>query len=420
MTDTRFSEFARRFVGPTGTRLLMDDLGEVLSSGRALCNLGGGNPAQIPAMQAVFHHALADVLTSGSFDRLTGSYDGPQGHRPFLRAISGLLEREYGWDIGVGNVAMTTGSQSSFFILFNLFTGACGDGQRRHLQLPLAPEYIGYADIAVAADAIHANRPTIDHLGDHIFKYRVDFDRLSIDDSTGAVCVSRPTNPTGNVLSAEEITKLMALTRAAKVPFIVDNAYGVPFPNIVFSEAEPAFEDHVIYCMSLSKLGLPGLRTGIVIANEKIIEAVRGMNAILSLATGSLGAGMVTPLIESGEVLRLGRDVIKPYYQARVDQAVNWCHDYLRDLDYFIHKPEGAIFLWLWFPGLPITAQELYERLKARDVLVIPGHYFFPGLEDGWDHSRECIRISYSQSAEQVEKGIRIISEEVQRVFESS
>ena len=420
MTSTRFSEFARRFVGPTGTRLLMDDLGEVLSSGREICNLGGGNPAQIPPMQAVFHHTLAQVITDGSFDRLTASYDGPQGHRPFLSALAGLLKREYGWNIGVDNVAMTTGSQSSFFILFNLFTGACGDGQRRHLQLPLAPEYIGYADIAIAADALKANRPTIDFIDDHMFKYRVDFDRFAIDDRTGAVCVSRPTNPTGNVLSAEEITKLMELTRAAQVPFIVDNAYGVPFPNIVFTNAEPVFDEHVIYCMSLSKLGLPGLRTGIVIANEEIIEAVRSMNAILSLATGSLGAGMVTPLIESGEVLRLGRDVVKPYYQARVDQAVGWCHDYLSDLDYFIHKPEGAIFLWLWFPGLPIRAQALYERLKARDVLVIPGHYFFPGLNDEWDHRHECIRISYSQSAEQVEKGIAIIAEEVNRAFQSS
>ena len=418
--QTRFSEFARRFVGPTGTRLLMDDLGEALASGRDLCNLGGGNPAQIPAMQAVFHHTLAQVITDGSFDRLTGSYDGPQGHRPFLSALSGLLKREYGWDIGVDNVAMTTGSQSSFFILFNLFTGECGDGQRRYLQLPLAPEYIGYADIAIADDAIQSNRPHIDFVGDHIFKYRVDFDRLSIDDRTGAVCVSRPTNPTGNVLSADEIAKLMDLTRAAKVPFIIDNAYGVPFPNIIFSDAEPVFDEHLIYCMSLSKLGLPGLRTGIIIANEAIIEAVRSMNAILSLATGSLGAGMVTPLIESGEVLRLGRDVIKPYYQARVEQAVTWCHDHLAGLDYFIHKPEGAIFLWLWFPGLPITALELYERLKARDVLIIPGHYFFPGLEHPWDHMHECIRISYSQSAEQVEKGIRIIAEEVTGAFESS
>ena len=418
--STRFSEFAQRFIGPTGTRLLMDDLGEVLSSERDLCNLGGGNPAPIPAMQGVFRDLLHQTIDAGSFDRLAGSYDGPQGHLPFLIALAELMNREYGWGISADNVAMTVGSQSSFFILFNLLSGKCSDGRQRRLQLPLAPEYIGYADIAVEPDAIHATRPSIDFLDDHFFKYRVDFDRFAIDDSTGAVCVSRPTNPTGNVLSEDEMSKLMNLTREAGVPFIIDNAYGSPFPNIVFSDARPLFDDHVVYCMSLSKLGLPGMRTGIVIAGSEIIEAVRSMNAIFSLATGSLGAGIVTPLVASGEILRLSREVIKPFYRSRVEQAVSWCHDHLEGLDYFIHKPEGAIFLWLWFPRLPITAERLYERLKERNVLVIPGHYFFPGLNEPWEHMHECIRISYAQSAEMVEQGIRVIADEVRQAFRST
>jgi len=34
------------------------------------------------------------------------------------------------------------------------------------------------------------------------------------------------------------------------------------------------------------------------------------------------------------------------------------------------------MFLWLWFPDLPISSLELYKRLKARGVLVVSGHYF--------------------------------------------
>ena len=71
----------------------------------------------------------------------------------------------------------------------------------------------------------------------------------------------------------------------------------------------------------------------------------------------------------------------------------------------------------MWFPGLPITAQTLYARLKARGVLVIPGHYFFPGLQQEWAHKHECIRISYAQAPEQVERGLRVIAEEVSRAF---
>lgn len=418
--DYRFSEFARRLTGPTGTRLLMDDLGEALAGERPLSNLGGGNPAQIPAMQDVFRAALTDFVERGGFDTLSASYDGPQGHQPFLRALAALLRREYGWDVGPANIAMTAGSQSSFFMLFNLFAGRCEDGVTRHVRLPLAPEYIGYADIALHEGAVRAARPTIDFVDEHVFKYRVDFDGFEIDQTTGAVCVSRPTNPTGNVLSGEEIERLARLTRRAGVPLIVDNAYGVPFPNIVFNDARPVFDEHVICCLSLSKLGLPGLRTGIVVADEAVIDAITSMNAILTLATGSLGAALVTPLVESGEVLELGRTVIRPHYEARVRDAVAWCHEALAGLDYFVHKPEGAIFLWLWFRGLPVSAAELYRRLKARGVLVIPGHYFFPGLDEPWDHAHECLRISYAQSPEAVRHGIGVIGEEVRRAWDEA
>lgn len=413
----RYSRFAQRFVRGGGTRLLMDDLGEVLAGDVAYHNLGGGNPARIPAMQAVFRERLGNALASGAFDLISGSYDGPQGNRAFLCAVRDLLRREYGWDVGLENIAMTAGSQSSFFILFNLFTGDCVDGRRRYLDLPLTPEYIGYADIAIEADALRARRPLIERLDDHLFKYRVDFDGFELREDTGVVCVSRPTNPTGNVLDAVEMERLVELTRRAGVPLIVDNAYGVPFPGIVFDEAAPVYAEHVIYCMSLSKLGLAGLRTGIVVADAAIIDAISSFNAVLTLATGSLGAVLTTDLIASGEILRLARDVVQPHYRARADAAVAWCGEHFNGVDYLVHKPEGAIFLWLWFPGLPISAQTLYERLKARRVLVIPGHYFFPGLDEPWQHCHECIRISYAQAPEQVEAGIRIIGEEVRRAF---
>ncbi len=412
-----FSSLASRFVGPTGTRLLMDDLGEVLESDRDICNLGGGNPARIPAMQDIFHQAMEQQLADGSFDRLSSVYDGPQGYRPFLRAVATLFRTRFGWQITDDNVAVTAGSQSSFFILFNLLTGECADGRRRHLRLPMTPEYIGYGDLTATPAAIQSSRPRIERLDEHSFKYHIDFSSVDINDDTGAVCVSRPTNPTGNVISNDELHTLLEMTRAADVPLIIDNAYGAPFPDIMFSAGDPVFDQHVIYCMSLSKLGLPGLRTGIVIARPEIIEAVRSFNAILSLASSSLGASLVTSLFESGEVLRLAREVVRPFYLERVTQAVAWCHRYLAGCPFRIHAPEGAIFLWLWFEGLPITAQALYTRLKERNVLVIPGQFFFPGLHEEWEHKSQCLRISYAQSAREVEQGIAIIAEEVRRAY---
>ena len=75
------------------------------------------------------------------------------------------------------------------------------------------------------------------------------------------------------------------------------------------------------------------------------------------------------------------------------------------------------MFLWLWFKDLPITSLELYQRLQARGVLVVSGHYFFPGIEDDWRHKQECIRVTYSQSEKQVHAGVQIIAEEVQKAY---
>ena len=82
-----------------------------------------------------------------------------------------------------------------------------------------------------------------------------------------------------------------------------------------------------------------------------------------------------------------------------------------------LHRPEsGAFFLWLWMPGLPITSAVLYQRLKARGVIVVSGHYFFPGLEaDDWPHKHECIRISYADEWSRIERGLAILIEEVRR-----
>jgi valine--pyruvate aminotransferase len=245
----------------------------------------------------------------------------------------------------------------------------------------------------------------------------VDFDRVTVDDSVGAIAVSRPTNPTGNVLTDGEIARLHGLARERGIPLIVDNAYGQPFPSILFTEATMPWSDDIILCMSLSKLGLPGVRTGIVVASEKIAGALARMNAIFSLAVGSFGPSLVLDLVKSGEVLSLSRNVIRPYYARKAQHAVKLFHEALDGIDYYIHRAEGAIFLWLWFPDLPISSEELYRRLKQRGVLVLSGHWFFPGLAEDWPHRHECIRVSYAMRDDIVERGIRIIGEEVRKAW---
>ena len=89
-----------------------------------------------------------------------------------------------------------------------------------------------------------------------------------------------------------------------------------------------------------------------------------------------------------------------------------------------MHVSEGAFFLWLWLKDLPIHSQELYERLKRRGVLVVPGHHFFFGLgsadEDQssqWQHAGECIRVIFAMPDDIIQAGMEIIASEVKKAY---
>src|SRR5207244_2268679 len=99
-------------------------------------------------------------------------------------------------------------------------------------------------------------------------------------------------------------------------------------------------------------------------------------------------------------------------------QAQQWVAQCFDDsLDYHVHVSEGAFFLWMWFRGLPLTDRELYERLKKRKVLVVPGSYFFYGLAEPWTHTRECIRVTFCAEIRSLQRGIEILGEEVRRAY---
>ncbi|MBE4008245.1 valine--pyruvate transaminase [Vibrio parahaemolyticus] len=412
----QFSKFGEKFNQYSGITQLMDDLNDGLRTPGAIM-LGGGNPAAIPAMLDYFHQASEEMLASGELVAALTNYDGPQGKDVFVKALAQLFRETYGWDISEKNISLTNGSQSGFFYLFNLFAGQQPDGSHKKVLLPIAPEYIGYGDAGIDEDIFVSYHPEIELLDNGLFKYHVDFEKLTVDDSVAAICASRPTNPTGNVLTDEEVRKLDKLARENNIPLIIDNAYGLPFPNIIFEDVEPFWNENTILCMSLSKLGLPGVRCGIVIASEEITQALTNMNGIISLAPGSVGPALANHIIAKGDLLKLSSEVIKPFYKQKSQRAIELLQQAITDERFRIHKPEGAIFLWLWFDELPITTMELYQRLKARGVLIVPGEYFFIGQKDEWDHAHQCLRMNYVQDDEMMQKGIAIIAEEVEKAY---
>ncbi|MGI9228617.1 MAG: valine--pyruvate transaminase [Gammaproteobacteria bacterium] len=410
------SEFAKRFHADAAIVQLMDDLGDALTNNPVQAMLGGGNPDCIPQVQATFQGCMQRLAADAPrFATVIGDYGPPQGDPAFISALAEMLSEQYGWDIGPDNIALTAGSQSAFFILFNILGGGFSGGRHKRILLPIVPEYIGYGDVGLSDDLFVARQPRIEKYPDQMFKYHPDFDQLKISDDIGAICVSRPTNPTGNVLTNEEVAGLDELAKQHDIPLIIDNAYGIPFPNIIFRDIKMIWNENIILSMSLSKLGLPGARTGIVIARPDLISVIKGINGVINLSLGNLGPALVLDLIRNDELSQVC-DTIRSWYLSKAQRTVALLHDKLAGLDYYIHQLEGALFIWLWFPELPISSRELYQRLKQRGMLILAGEPFFPGLQTDWPHSRQCIRLSYPRPDAEIEAGIDILADELRKL----
>ncbi|MEY4642914.1 MAG: valine--pyruvate aminotransferase [Pseudomonadota bacterium] len=405
-----FSSFGQRYTGRSGIVALMEDLGSALRANPQMIMMGGGTPARIPAVEQVFrNHLQAIAADSERAYAMLGRYQGPRGDSDVRECIAALLRREYGWAVSAANIAVTNGGQSAFSILANMLAGAHADGTPRVIRFPLVPEYIGYTDVGVSEPFFRSSKPLIEQLPDKLFKYRVDFAQLQIEDDVAALCVSRPTNPSGNMLGADELLRLDAMARARGIPLIIDAAYGAPFPGIEFDAPEAYWSDNVILMLSLSKLGLPGLRSGFLVASEAFVQAFATANTILNLASGNVGPTLLTSLLRSGELLPLCRTQIQPWYRDRLALALDCLRAALGELPFSIHRAEGAFFLWLWFRDLPGGSTRLYTELKAAGVLVIPGDTCFPGLSADWDHAHQCVRLSYAVDAERLRAAATII-----------
>jgi valine--pyruvate aminotransferase len=314
---------------------------------------------------------------------------------------------------------ITPGSQSLYFYAANAFGGYTSSGTLKKIVLPLSPDYTGYGGVTLTAEALISYKPALDiDAAAHRFKYRPDFSHLEINENTGCVIFSRPCNPTGNVMTDEEVRKIADLAASYEVPVLIDSAYAPPFPALNFTDMTPMFGGNLLHCMSLSKAGLPGERIGIAIGDESLIQVLECFQTNLCIHSPRYGQAIAARAIASGKLAEISTHVIRPFYQQKfrilaeaLDRAMP------ADLPWFLHRGEGAIFAWLWLNELPIADWELYQQLKQVGIIVVPGSTFFPGLRDNWSHTHQCLRISLTGTDQELEIAMTRLANVVEHVY---
>ena len=402
----------------------MKDIIETLqaSKGQEFINLSAGNPLILPEVEQMWRDCTVELLATSEYGEVVCRYGSSQGYGPLISAIAKDFNRRYGLTLRDRNILITPGSQSLYFYAANAFGGYTTSGNLKHIVLPLCPDYTGYGGVSLVPEALIAYKPTLEiDPGAHKFKYRPDFSQLAITENTGCAIFSRPCNPTGNVLTDDEVKKIAALAAPYDVPVFIDSAYAPPYPALNFTEMTPVFGDNIIHCMSLSKAGLPGERIGIAIGDAQLIQVLESFQTNMCIHPSRYGQAIAARAIDSGALADIATQVIRPYYQSKftvlettLDQAMP------KDLPWFLHRGEGAIFAWLWLQDLPITDWEFYQQLKQVGVIVVPGSSFFPGLRENWLHKQQCLRISLTASDEEISTGMQRLAKVAEQVYEQS
>jgi aspartate aminotransferase len=348
-------------------------------------NLGLGEP-DFPPPQHVMD-SLGKAVQSGK-----NGY-GPTMGIPELRdAVVECLKR-FRSDVDQRNVMITCGATQALMVAAHALYD---HGDEVIVPDPGFVLYAPHAKIAGARALPYKLRQEND--------FRPDIEELKdlVSPRTKAIVVNSPNNPTGGVLTKEDVKAIADIAADYKVVIITDEVYN----SIVFDAPHESFlpvSDLLVYVNSFSKVySLTGWRLGYMATSGEIMTEMSKIQ-YYDIACPP------TPIQHAALAAMRGPQEFveerKMEYKARRDLIVKR----LNAIDGFTCTPPKGTFYA--FPGFDfdISAQELAMKILKAGVICTPGTAF--GLS-GEGH----IRFSFATSREKIEAAMPIIEKTVKEL----
>ena len=339
-----------------------------------------GNPS-VPS-PSIVNETLINLINNVDSTILHG-YTSAPGDLNVRESIVNYLNKTYNTKLKSEFVYLTVGAAAS---LTSTFNGILNEGDEVITFAPYFPEYKVFVEKAGGIlKTIKCLEPT--------FKLDLTTLEKEINENTKAILINSPNNPTGKVISEEELNNLVSILNKKSKEFshpiflISDE----PYRELVYDDIKVPYitnyYDNSIVCYSFSKsLSLPGERIGYIIVNPKCIETVMVYKAIAGAAR-SLGYVCAPSLFQYMIPNCLGKTSDINIYKENRDILYNTLSEY----GYNLVKPEGAFYLFM--KSLDEDAMKFSELAKKYELLLVPSDSFgYPGY----------IRISYCVSKEQI------------------
>jgi len=209
--------------------------------------------------------------------------------------------------------------------------------------------------------------------------YRPDLDRLAalIDDRTKLVVINTPHNPTGAVLTREELETILGWAEERGFWVLSDEVYhGLAYEEGLLPPLARDLSPRAISVGSMSKtFGLSGLRLGWIAGPEEILQACWSWKDYTSISNSPL-----SDFLARLALVNVDRVWERNLALARENRRVllDWFEENRPIIDYV--APRAGLVCFPRF-NLPISTEEFCRRAyEERGVLLVPGECFeMPG-----------------------------------------
>jgi 2-aminoadipate transaminase len=215
-------------------------------------------------------------------------------------------------------------------------------------------------------------------------------------------------NPQGTTLTQERREKLVALLREHGIALLEDNPYGElrfdgqALPHLLEIEAAESggIPNHVMYSGTFSKVLMPGLRVGWVIAAPEVIDKLGMAKQAADLHTSTICQYAALELLRRGFLDEFVPVLCKSYGQRR-DLMLSALEKHFGGKAKW-NRPEGGMFLLVTLAAKYDTTK-LLARALEQNVAYVPGEEFHMNGE-----GKNTMRLNFSNARpEQIEEGIR-------------
>jgi aspartate aminotransferase len=336
--------------------------------------------------------AAAKAAIDANFTKYTTN----SGTEELKRAIAQRYRDDYGVEYATSEIIVTAGGKQA---LYNAVMVLFGEGDEVITHMPGWPTLVEQIKLAEATPVIVRT-----HQEDG-FQLRAETFLNAITPRTRGIIINSPGNPTGALISEQELEAIAREAAKRDIWVLLDLCYEKliydPTPHNLPGVLARTLRDRTVLCGSASKAyAMTGWRCGWAIGPAAVVGACNALQShstsnVCSITQKAVVAGLTGPQECVTDMLT--------EYRRRRDQLATWLGEEPRIR---LVKPAGAFYLFpdvsefLSPDGIRTTAELAQALLDDARVAITPGEAFdSPGY----------IRISYATSLEELQRGTKKI-----------